>query len=70
MIKIGIIREGKNPPDARVPMTPEQCAEAQVELPLRIVVQPSPVRCFKDAEFTNHGINLQEDLSDCEFCWV
>ena len=65
MLKIGIIREGKVPPDARTPMTPEQCAEAQVELPLRIVVQPSQVRCFKDAEYTNHGIHLQEDLSDC-----
>lgn len=66
MIKIGIIREGKVPPDARVPMTPEQCAEAQVELPLRIVVQPSPIRSFKNEEFTQHGIQLQEDLSDCD----
>jgi len=65
-VKIGIIREGKIPPDARSPLTPEQCAEAQVELPLRIVVQPSPVRCFKDEEFTRHGIHLQEDLSDCD----
>jgi len=65
-IKIGIIREGKTPPDARTPMTPEQCAEAQVELPVRIVVEPSPVRCFKDEEFTKHGIHLQEDLSDCD----
>ena len=66
MIKIGIIREGKTPPDARTPMTPEQCAEAQVELPLRIVVQPSPIRCFMDAEFVKHGIMLQEDLHDCD----
>ncbi len=66
MIKIGIIREGKVPPDARVPMTPEQCAEAQVELPIRIVVQPSPIRSFKDKEYTKHGIRLQEDLSDCD----
>lgn len=66
MIKIGIIREGKVPPDARVPMTPEQCAEAQVELPIRIVVQPSNIRCFKDEEFVKHSINLQEDLSDCD----
>jgi saccharopine dehydrogenase (NAD+, L-lysine forming) len=66
MIKIGIIREGKVPPDARVPMTPEQCAEAQVELPIRIVVQPSPIRSFKDKEFSKHGIRLQEDLSDCD----
>lgn len=66
MIKIGIIREGKVPPDARSPLTPEQCAEAQVELPLRIVVQPSPVRSFKDDEFRAHGVTLQEDLSDCD----
>ncbi len=66
MIKIGIIREGKVPPDARVALTPEQCAEAQVELPVRIVVQPSPIRSFKDSEFTEHGIKLQEDLSDCD----
>jgi alanine dehydrogenase len=65
-IKIGIIREGKIPPDARSPLTPEQCAEAQVELPVRIVVEPSPVRCFKDEEFTKHGIHLQDDLSDCD----
>ena len=65
-VKIGIIREGKTPPDARTPLTPEQCAEAQVELPVRIVVEPSPVRCFKDEEFTRHGIHLQNDLSDCD----
>ncbi len=66
MVKIGIIREGKIPPDARAPLTPEQCAEVQVELPIRIVVQPSPVRSFKDEEYTRHGIPLQEDLSDCD----
>lgn len=65
-IKIGIIREGKTPPDARSPLTPEQCAEAQVELPVRIVVEPSPIRSFKDEEFKSHGIHLQEDLSDCD----
>jgi alanine dehydrogenase len=66
MVKIGIIREGKMPPDARAPLTPEQCAEAMVELPVRVVVQPSLVRCFKDEEYAAHGIYLQEDLSDCD----
>lgn len=66
MIKIGIIREGKVPPDARAPLTPEQCAEAQVELPVEIVVQPSPIRCFRDEEFERLHIKLQADLSDCE----
>jgi alanine dehydrogenase len=65
-VKVGIIREGKVPPDARAPLTPEQCAEAMVELPLRVVVQPSPVRCFKNEEYTAHGIDLQDDLSDCD----
>lgn len=65
-VKIGIIREGKIPPDARAPLTPEQCAEAMVELPLRVVVQPSQVRCFKDEEYIAHGIHLQEDMSDCD----
>lgn len=65
-IKIGLIREGKIPSDARTPLTPEQCAEAMVELPVRVVVQPSQVRCFKDQEYAAHGIQLQEDISDCD----
>ncbi len=66
MIKIGIIREGKVPPDARVPLTPEQCAEAQVEFPVKFLVEPSPVRCFKDEEYTAHGVTLSHDLSQCD----
>jgi len=66
MIKVGIIREGKVPPDARVPLTPEQCAEAQVEFPVKFIVEPSPIRCFKDEEYTAHGIALSHDLSACD----
>ena len=66
MIKVGIIREGKVPPDARAALTPEQCAEAQVEFPVKFIVEPSPVRCFKDEEYLAHGIIVQPDLSDCD----
>ena len=66
MIKIGIIREGKVPPDARVPLTPEQCAEAQVEFPVKFFVEPSPVRCFQDEEYAKHGATLSHDLSQCD----
>lgn len=66
MLKVGIIREGKVPPDARVPLSPEQCAEAQSRLPVQIVVQPSPIRCYRDDEYTAQGIVLQEDISDCD----
>ena len=62
-MKIGIIREGKTPPDARVPLTPAQCAHIQ-NMAIDIVVQPSPIRCYSDAEYRDAGIKLQEDLSD------
>jgi len=66
MLKVGIIREGKVPPDERVPLSPEQCAEAQASLPVQIVVQPSPIRCFKDGDYADQGIDLQEDMRDCD----
>lgn len=66
MIKIGIIREGKVPPDKRVPLTPEQCAEARDSFNLSVAVQPSPVRCFTDEQYAALGIPLQEDLGDCD----
>jgi saccharopine dehydrogenase (NAD+, L-lysine forming) len=66
MYKIGIIREGKVPSDARVALTPSQCVEAMARFPVQVVVQPSPVRCFPDAAYTAAGIALQEDLRDCD----
>ena len=66
-MKIGIIREGKVPPDQRVPLTPEQCAEVLVRFPyIELAVQPSDVRRITDAEYTEAGVQLQEDLSDCD----
>jgi len=65
--RIGIVREGKVPPDFRVPLTPAQCVKIQQEYPqVEIIVQPSPIRRFKDTEYTALGIKLQEDLSDCD----
>jgi len=66
-MKLGILREGKTPPDKRVPLTPKQCAEVMQKFPdVEVVVQPSPIRCFKDAQYTDLGIKLQEDLNDCD----
>lgn len=66
-MKFGIIREGKNPPDKRVPLSPQQCLQLLNQYPnLEIAVQPSPIRCFPDAEYAEAGLNLQEDLSDCD----
>ena len=66
-LKIGIIKEGKIPVDKRVPLTPKKCVEALEKFPeLEIVVQPSDIRCFTDSEYTELGIELQQDLSDCD----
>ncbi len=65
-MKIGIIREEKNPPDSRVPLNPVQCRKLMQHYPVEIVVAPSPSRCFKDEEYLAEGIKMQADLSDCE----
>lgn len=66
-MKIGIIREGKAPPDARVPFTPEQCRMINTQMQgLKIVVQSSDIRCFQDSEYVQHGVEVTDDLSDCD----
>lgn len=65
-MKIGIIREGKVPPDSRVPLTPEQCAQLIKERQLDIVVQPAQGRCFPDEAYRTLNIPMSEDLSDCD----
>lgn len=65
--KIGVLREEKNPPDKRVPLTPLICSELSAAYPnVEIVVQPSKIRCYTDEEYTSFGVHLQEDLADCD----
>ena len=63
--KIAVLREDKMPPDARVPLTPKQVAKL-IRSGYDIVVQPSPHRCFPDADYRALGVPLQEDLGDRE----
>lgn len=64
-MKIGILRETKNPPDRRVPLTPEQCSEiSQNYQGMDLVVQSSVDRCFNDNEYRACGIRIVEDVSD------
>lgn len=67
MLKIGLIREEKKPPDYRVPLTPLQCADLHELFPeIDLVVEPSTNRCFSNEEYMNAGIKLQKDLTDCD----
>ena len=66
-IRIGLIREGKVPPDKRVPLTPNQCVEVMSKFPFtEVVVQKSNIRAFTDDEYVAKGIVVKDDLSDCD----
>lgn len=62
---IGIIREGKIPPDARVAFTPEQCSHLMSE-GWTISVQSSPHRCYPDADYIKAGVPVVEDVSNAD----
>jgi saccharopine dehydrogenase (NAD+, L-lysine forming) len=66
-IKIGLIREGKTPPDKRVAFTPLQTEEIEQRFPhVKVVCQQSGVRCFKDEEYKELDIEIVSDVSDCD----
>ncbi len=65
-LKIGVLREEKNPPDRRVPLTPLVCSELLKQYPIELYIQPSKIRCYSDDEYMAFGLNLKEDLSDCD----
>lgn len=67
IVRIGIIREGKTPPDKRVPFSPLQVVEIEQRYPhVKVIVQESPVRAFTDDEYREKGIEVKSDVSDCE----
>lgn len=65
-MKIGIIREGKTPPDSRVPLIPEQCAFLINEKNIDLVIQSSTNRCFPDEAYRQAGVSIVEDVTDCD----
>ena len=66
-LTIGLIREGKTPPDKRVPLTPKKCTEVQADFPgLRVVVQSSPIRSYADQEYRDLGLEVRDDVSACD----
>jgi len=66
MLTIGILRETRIPPDSRVAITPMLCMELSRQFGIKFLIQPSPFRIFKDDEYVNLGIELKEDLSECD----
>jgi saccharopine dehydrogenase (NAD+, L-lysine forming) len=67
-MKIGLIKEGKNPPDRRAPFTPKQLSYLSEEYvdSLSFFVESSPDRCFSDEEYIQEGIEVVADISFCD----
>lgn len=66
-MKFGIIKERKNPPDRRVVFSPEELVRLKKEYPsIAIKVETSDVRIFTDKEYSDLGIEVTNDVSDCD----
>jgi alanine dehydrogenase len=66
-MKLGIIKERKNPPDRRVVLAPKMCKELMGKFPdLLIKVESSKDRFFTDLDYENEGVEVVQNVSDCE----
>lgn len=66
MLKIGLIREGKIPLDNRVALTPAQCKWLQQHFKdVVVTAQQSQFRCYSDEEYRRAGVEVKEDIGDC-----
>lgn len=66
-LQIGLVREGKTPPDKRVPFTPQQVEEIQQRFPsVKVHCQESPLRCFTDDEYKALDVTVKPNIQDCD----
>jgi len=67
IMKIGILKERKNPPDRRVVLSPKKCAELLKIYPqLEIKVESSDSRFFRDEDYRKEGIGVFDEVLDCD----
>lgn len=66
-MKIGIIRERKNPPDRRVVLGPKACQTVKEKFPeAEILVEPSHIRVFDDQAYVDAGFELTDNMEQCD----
>jgi len=59
---IGIRRENKNKWERRVAIIPQDCKKL-LEKGIRIIIQPSKLRCFTDKQYEDVGCEIHEDIT-------
>tara|TARA_R110002126_G_scaffold276149_1_gene421679 strand:+ start:550 stop:1752 length:1203 start_codon:yes stop_codon:yes gene_type:complete len=66
-MKFGILKERKSPPDRRVVFSPNELVQLKQLYPDAIVkVESSDIRIFSDEEYKKLGIEITDDISDCD----
>ncbi len=66
-MRIALIREGKNPPDKRVALSPKQAKEVMTKWPhVTLVAQTSNIRKFSDEAYRNAGVEVVNSVDDCD----
>lgn len=67
-MKIGIIKETKFPVDNRVAFTPDQIKKLHLKYPyVEFKIQSSDIRAYSDEEYKAQGIEVVDNLNDCDF---
>jgi len=65
-MKFGILKERKNPPDRRVVFSPNELTVLkQKHQNVSVKVEHSDIRIFEDSQYQNLGIEVTDDISDC-----
>ena len=66
-MKFGILKERKNPPDRRVVFSPSEITMLKQKYQdVSVKVEQSDIRIFEDSQYKNLGIDVVNDLSDCD----
>lgn len=67
-MKFGILKERKNPPDRRVIFAPNELVRLKQQYQsVNVQVESSDIRVFTDEQYENLGIEVTNDISDCDF---
>lgn len=66
-MKFAIIKERKNPPDRRVVFSPDACKSLLERFEeMEIKIESSDIRTFADKEYSDLGLEVSNDVSDCD----
>ncbi len=65
---LGLLREEKIPHERRTPFTPAQCKLVMDQFRgTAMAIQPCAYRCYPDDEYRAAGVEVREDLGDCDY---